>query len=282
MPPSPLAQLSSERAASAAAIALRTAAETWMRVGGAGTVASAVILSAKEAHDTVHDTVEVETVLQGTECHWLHGVLSLSEQASLLDFIKERDRTAWDNPPACMNPTPKTLQLLAVGSDGATAPTLTFDCRVQSENNTIASEMVRRVARILRRRSLLLRADGLRDRGTGIPTSFSLAAIRYLSPDGHFPLHVDHCNDGSVVFLFSLGCHARFRVVAPTTEGGPSSSRELQLLSGDALAFDPSTHASIAHAVTGVGGEETCPAPLAERFDELRRCRYGIQCRVQF
>merc|ERR1711871_1097360 len=95
------------------------------------------------------------------------------------DFIKERDRTAWDNPPACMNPTPKTLQLLAVGSDGATAPTLTFDCRVQSENNTIASEMVRRVARILRRRSLLLRADGLRDRGTGILARASTVERRH-------------------------------------------------------------------------------------------------------
>ena len=34
--------------------------------------------------------------------------------------------------------------------------------------------------------------------------------------------------------------------------------------------------------VAGVGGEETCPAGLGDRFAELRRCRYGVQCRVRF
>ena len=36
--------------------------------------------------------------------------LSLSEQITLFEFIKDHDRTDWDNLPVCMNPTPKTLQ----------------------------------------------------------------------------------------------------------------------------------------------------------------------------
>ena len=217
--------------------------------------------------------VEVETVVQGAECYWLHGALSPPEQASLFEFIKDHDRTDWDNLPVCMNPTPKTLQL-ADGVGGATSPTLTFKCR--TETDAFVGEAVCRVARILRRRSLLLA-----DRTPPEPVSFSLAAIRYPSPDGKFPRHIDHCNDESAVFLFSLGCHARFRVEAPTTEGS-SSLLELELRSGDVLAFNPSTRAAIMHAVTGIGGEGSCPAALSERFHELRKFRYGIQCRVHF
>ena len=218
------------------------------------------------------DAVEVDTVLPGAECYWLHGALSLSEQASLFEFLKAHDRTDWDNLPVCMNPAPKTLQL-AHGIGGEVVSSLAFDCRTM----TVASEAVCRVVGILCRCSLFS------DRPYYKAASFSLAAIRYPSPNGTFPKHVDHCNDGSLVFLFSLGCHARFRVeVPPTTEQRSSSSRELELQSGDALVFDPSTRAAIAHAVAGVGGEESCPAALGERFDELRRFRYGIQCRVRF
>jgi hypothetical protein len=218
------------------------------------------------------NAVEVETVVQSAECYWLHGALSLSEQALLFEFINNNDRTDWDNLPVCMNPTPKTLQF-ADGVGGATTPTMTFKCRTETE--TFADEAVCRVARILRRRSLLLA-----DRPPPEPVSFSLAAIRYPSPDGKFPRHIDHCNDGSAVFLFSLGCHARFCVEAPTMEG--SASRELELRSGDVLAFNPGTRAAITHAVAGIGGEESCPAALGERFHELRKFRYGIQCRVHF
>lgn len=217
-------------------------------------------------------TVEVERVIPGAECYWLHGALSLSEQASLFEFLKVHDQTDWGNLPVCMKPAPKTLQL-AHGNGGDVVSSLAFDCRTM----TVASEAVCKVAGMLYRCSLLS------DRPSYKAVSFSLAAIRYPSPNGTFPKHVDHCNDRSVVFLFSLGCHARFQVeVPPTTEQRSSSSRELELQSGDALIFDPSTRAAIAHAVVGVGGEESCPAALGERFDELRRFRYGIQCRVRF
>ena len=70
---------------------------------------------------------------------------------------------------------------------------------------------------------------------------------------------------------------ARFRVSAA------ENVREFKLQSGDALAFDPSSAAGIAHReVCGIGEAETCPAGLGERFAELRRFRYGVQCRVRF
>jgi len=227
-------------------------------------------------------------VLPSVSCHWLHGALSPSEQAALFEFVKGRDQTDWANLPVCMNPTPKTLQL--AHGDGALGPTLAFDLSDFDDETDVATVAVRRVAEILRSHGCSMYGDRFRnnDAEQVAPVSFSLAAIRYNSPDGTFPRHVDHCNDGSAVFLFSLGCAARFRVDAKMLLEGqhvaaPSSSRDLELLSGDVLAFDPSSRAAIGHAVNGISGAETCPAELVKRFDgELRHYRYGIQCRVRF
>jgi len=217
------------------------------------------------------DAVEVEAITPDADCYWLRKVLSPAEQACFFEFIREHDRTDWDNMPPCMNPTPKTLQFARPDDGGPpTAPTLAFDGWM----TTVASEAVGRVGEILLRRRLLP-LSGL---PATAPTSISLAAIRYPSPDGRFPRHVDHCNDGSFVFLFSLGCRARFRVSARDAE----NVREFELQSGDALVFDPSSAAGIAHEVCGIGEAETCPAGLGERFAELRRFRYGVQCRVRF
>ena len=43
-----------------------------------------------------------------------------------------------------------------------------------------------------------------------------------------------------------------------------------------------SSRAAVAHEVAGVGREESCPEALGERFDEMRRFRFGVQCRVRF
>jgi len=233
--------------------------------------AGVAALEAVDSSAAAQPSYLVETIIPGT-CYSLRGALSPAEQMRLFEFIKERDRTDWENLPQCMNPTPKTLQLVQPG--GGTAPTLVCDChRDGSQVMTAASEVVGRVRDILHRQSLSLAGQPVPE-----PTSVSLAAIHYPSPDGRFPPHIDHCNDGSWVFLFSLGCFARFRVRVPAMDG----FRELELQSGDALVFDPSSGAGIVHEVAGVGGEETCPAGLGERFAELRRCRYGVQCRVRF
>eukprot|EP00035_Acanthoeca_spectabilis_P034114 m.27142 g.27142 ORF g.27142 m.27142 type:complete len:171 (+) comp6395_c0_seq1:226-738(+) len=52
--------------------------------------------------------------------------------------------------------------------------------------------------------------------------------------------------------------------------------------SGDAVVFDPSSRAAIAHEVAGIGGEKSCPPALGDMFDDMRRFRFGVQCRVRF
>jgi hypothetical protein len=67
---------------------------------------------------------------------------------------------------------------------------------------------------------------------------------------------VDHCNDGSWVFLFSLGCTASFFVQFPTTDLDVDMDWErrhaFQMKSGDVLVFDPSSDTRILHGVTSV------------------------------
>ena len=218
--------------------------------------------------------VKIEAVTPGAECYWLRGALSAAEQVRLFEFVKARDRTDWENLPVCMNPSPKTLQLEQPGGGPDTAPTLACECRRADDSVASAAvDVVDRVRRILLGHSILLAGRALTE-----PTSISLAAIRYQSPDGRFPPHIDHCNDGSWVFLFSLGCSARFRVRAPRMD----SPHELQLQSGDALVFDPSSGAGIVHEVVGIGEGASCPRALGETFAELRSFRYGVQCRVRF
>ena len=217
---------------------------------------------------TSNDDVQIdhETVLPNLPCHWFRNILPLSAQASLFDFLKQHDRTDWENLPKCMNPSPKTLQLGVTG--GVAAPVLTFNFReTMTTAYTAPHSFVLCVADHLRRLSLLP--------STSSPTSFSLAVIRYQSPNGKFPRHVDHCNDRSLVFLFSLGNSCLFRVAH-------SQEREIVMRSGDVMVFDPSTEAGVEHEVKGVV-EGSCPLELAEMFEEeCGRFRYGIQCRVHF
>lgn len=137
----------------------------------------------------------LSTVVPGLPCHWLHEVLSVSDQVYLFAYVKSNDRTDWANLPPCMNPSPKTLQLgpppsplLSLSFDGDPSPS--------SVPHSCVSAVWRRLV-----------AYGLLPPSSE-PKAFTVAAIRYPSPDGTFPLHVDHCDDGSLVFLFSLGYRA--------------------------------------------------------------------------
>ena len=49
---------------------------------------------------------------QGPGWHVLAGALTLEEQIRLFGFVHERDATEWDKLAPCMNPTPKTLELV--------------------------------------------------------------------------------------------------------------------------------------------------------------------------
>jgi len=200
----------------------------------------------------------------------LTGALTLEEQVRLFDCINERDATTWEKLSPCMNPSPKTLQLVQQRGTQP-APTLSF----RPNDQTAVVEMVAKAIGILRWRQAI--------------KSMTVAAIRYCASGSNpcvgscFPPHIDHCNDGSWVILFSLGRTATFHIQTP----GMAQRHTFEMKSGDALVFDPSSEAAVVHGVIGVAcREEEASAgrdeleALGERFDILRSSRFGVQCRV--
>lgn len=201
--------------------------------------------------------------------HLLAGALTLEEQVRLFEFIHERDATEWEKLSPCMNPTPKTLELLHQRGAKSTARSLSYG----PEDETTVVEMVAKAIGILQWPQAL--------------TSITVATIRYCTSGSHpcigscFPPHIDHCNDGSMVVLFSLGCTARFHIQTPDM----TQRHMFNMNSGDILVFDPSSDAAVVHGVadvaTGEGGTARADE-LGARFDVLRSSRFGVQCRVSF
>ena len=91
-----------------------------------------------------------------------------------------------------------------------------------------------------------------------------------------FPPHIDHCNDGSWVVLFSLGRTVTFHVQT----SGMAQRHAFDMKSGDVLVFDPSSEAAVVHGVAGVLPANEKGGELGTRFDVLRTSRFGVQCRV--
>jgi len=114
------------------------------------------------------------------------------------------------------------------------------------------------------------------------PSSMSVAVIRYKPPNDNFPLHIDHTNNNSYVYLLNLGCSANFIVKGPVNN---EKKKEFKFQSGDVLVFDPSSNAGILHGVSSINvndfptmddGEECCIPKDFQRF------RFGVQCRVKW
>jgi hypothetical protein len=212
---------------------------------------------------------EDTTVIHGARWHLLSGALTLEEQAHLFGFIHERDVTDWEKLAPCMSPTPKTLEL---AQEQGAQTTRVLNC--DANEKTAVVEMVAKAIGILLWRKAI--------------KSMTVAAIRYCASGSHpcigscFPPHIDHCNDGSWVVLFSLGRTAMFHIQAP----GMGQRYTFDMNSGDVLVFDPSSEAAVVHGVAGVkpfeeeAGEERFE--LGARFDDLRSSRFGVQCRVAF
>ena len=212
---------------------------------------------------------EDDAMVCGPSWFLLKGVLALEEQRRLFSFIHERDATDWEKLSPCMNPTPKTLEL--VQQHGAqTARILSFG----PNDGTAVVEMVQKASEALGWHQEI--------------RSLTVAAIRYCLSGSNprigscFPPHVDHCNDGSWVFLFSLGCTTTFQIKSPAM----ARRYTFEMKSGDALVFDPSSEAAVVHGVDGIlRGEEEASArggahELIAEFDVLRYSRFGVQCRV--
>eukprot|EP00420_Gonyaulax_spinifera_P002525 CAMPEP_0197926336 /NCGR_PEP_ID=MMETSP1439-20131203/98968_1 /TAXON_ID=66791 /ORGANISM="Gonyaulax spinifera, Strain CCMP409" /LENGTH=232 /DNA_ID=CAMNT_0043548865 /DNA_START=40 /DNA_END=738 /DNA_ORIENTATION=+ len=198
------------------------------------------------------------------ECILMRNLLTLEEQTRLFEYIQHHDKTP-SNLPRAMAPAPKTLQLGEAGS-----PNL----RYKFGEESVVNAMVEKGAGVLQKNGLHV-IDGL---DVCQYKSLSMATIRYEAPDGHFPPHVDHCNE-SVVFLASLGCTANFMVKGPTMD----AKTQFKFCSGDLLVFNASSKAAILHSVMSIDetGSEMGEL-LGSRFPVLRSHRYGVQCRMYF
>merc|ERR1711890_165071 len=135
-----------------------------------------------------------------------------------------------------MVPSPKTLIF------GENQPTLKFKFGEKS----MISDMVVKANEILERNDLGSHGNA----NLGKWRSLSMAAIKYESPHGHFPPHIDHCNN-SFVYLMSLGCTANFMVKGPRME----ARKNFKFRSGDLLVFNASTEAAILHGVMSIDAE---------------------------
>jgi len=113
------------------------------------------------------------------------------------------------------------------------------------------------------------------------PSSMSVAVIRYKPPNDKFPLHIDHTNDNSYVYLLNLGCSANFIVKGPNEK-----KKEFIFCSGDVLIFDPSSNAGILHGVDSINVNDfpTISVDYADQCiqEDFQRFRFGVQCRVKW
>mmetsp|Transcript_84315 Transcript_84315/g.187253 ORF Transcript_84315/g.187253 Transcript_84315/m.187253 type:complete len:228 (-) Transcript_84315:118-801(-) len=198
------------------------------------------------------------------ECYLIRGLLEPEEQAALFHFIQERDKTPWDCLPRAMVPTPKTLLF------GENQPSVKFEFGEKS----VIGNMVGKANDILYRHGHRSDDNDSATKDLCKYQSLSMAAIRYEAPDGHFPPHIDHC-DNSYVYLTNLGCTANFMVKGP----GMADKRPFKFRSGDLLVFNASTRAALLHGVMSID-DASCPQELGNAFPVLQKHRYGIQCRM--
>lgn len=207
-------------------------------------------------------TEATEAITAG--CLWLRGFLSLEDQLELAEHIDRHDRTPVK--PRPMDPQPRTLIL---GDDGGPSLSYAFG------ETSVVNRMVERCNEHLKSHANL-HVLGVED--ITRYSAIKMATISYEAPNGSFPPHVDHCNDGSLVYLASLGQTANFTIKSPSM----AEVRRLKFRSGDILIFDAGSDASILHGVVSI--DEAAPnAPtgaLATRFPVFRNHRYGVQCRV--
>jgi len=198
------------------------------------------------------------------ECFLIRNLLTLEEQTALFEYIQRHDKTP-SNLPRAMVPAPKTLSL---GENGD--PSITYAFGQDSPVNACVH----------------MAGEILKEKGFNVIAGFdvcqyrslSMATIRYEAPDGHFPPHVDHCND-SFVFLASLGCTANFMVKGPSMQ----LQKRFKLCSGDMLVFNASTEAAILHSVVSIDETSSDAGQLlGTKFPVLQNHRYAVQCRMYF
>ena len=207
----------------------------------------------------VDGETNIKIEVMDRNCFLLHAALDKDEQTRLFEYILEKDKTP-DKPSTAIFPSPKTLIL------GDDSPLLKFEFGEKSLVNTLVDN----VSDIAMRNKLNKNVDLCNYKSIG------MGVIKYLSPTGHFPAHIDHSK--SFVYLTSLGCTANFMVKTPSME----TKRIFKFNSGDLLVFDASTEAAVLHEVVSIDDETSCPDEMGNVFEVMKTHRFGVQCRVYF
>ena len=234
--------------------------------------------------DTTNSSVEV--LIQDSPCYLIRNCLTLSEQIPIYNDIINRSNNIDNTNKQCMNPTPKTLIFngnqstlkFSKGDDNV------YNQLIIHHANAILQEYAhqKKDSQQLTETLTKMITSYASAEAVKQPTSMSVAVIRYKSPNDNFPLHIDHTNDNSYVYLLSLGCSANFIVKGPN-----GKKKEFIFRSGDVLVFDPSSNAGILHGVGSVNVNDF-PTMIDNDADEdycipedFQRFRFGVQCRVK-
>ena len=206
--------------------------------------------------------IEIEVI--DTECFLIRNAFNVNEQQTLFEYIQANDKTPWNTIKPAMVPSPKTL---IFGENGE--PCLNYEFGQKS----IINNMVDKANAVMIKNEIKSRSNNFKS-----CKSISMATIKYQSPDGKFPPHIDHCKN-SFVYLTSLGCTANFMVKGLNME----IKRDFKFNSGDLLVFDASTEAKILLGVSGIDTSITAESKqIGKLFPVLENHRYAVQCRLHF
>ena len=248
---------------------------------------------------TTTNNPSVEVLIKDSPCYLIRNCLNISEQISIYNDIISRSRDIDNtNSKQCMHPTPKTLifndnqsTLKFKGDDEDDnvynqliihhANANLHEYAYQKKNNQLGDKET-----LTKMMMITSYVSSSSETSTTSPSSMSVAVIRYKPPNDNFPLHIDHTNDNSYVFLLSLGCSANFIVKGPTN----IEKKEFRFRSGDVLVFDPSTNAGILHGVGSINAnsfpttnDDVLHADHEECIPkDFQQFRFGVQCRVKY
>lgn len=225
--------------------------------------------------------IVVERLLEDRHCYLIRNCLSPSEQSVIYQDILGRSKDTDNTTVTCMYPTPKTIifddnqsTLKFTASDNIYSQLIVQKANASLQKDEQAQQNERQDDNLLKRITC--------DPDILMATTTSLGVIRYPVPHGNFPEHVDHCNDGSWVYLLSLGCTANFVVRGPARHcsGDVIKKQTFEFKSGDVLVFDPSTDAAIVHGVKSIQNEHGFANDNCSPED-FQHYRFGVQCRVK-
>ena len=206
------------------------------------------------------------------QCFLVKNALSKEEQIKIFAYITEKDKTDWNeynNKPIPISG--RSAKTLVLGENDI--PTLRFEYNQESIINDL---MISNVNNFLKENKEYVNIMDEFEFESFEYNHLSVGVIRYESPNGNFPLHIDHSN--SIVYLLSIGCTCNFMVKGPTME----KRNDFKMDSGDILVFNATTKAKIVHGVKSIDNEETSPKFLSDKYPIMVNHRFGVQCRMQF